>query len=238
MIEFMVMFVIFLSLFFLKFTDDTKSLAFIVALFAISLRLIFQKIIYYHAYRAKFRLNMEKFLGIIILFAIITFTIPFIVESFDLKFLFLKFFVLSPYLVMPIFHKNQILLFSMSKNYAFVISAIFSYICIGFIVPTCIISVLRVILSSPAPLENPLENLWSFIVIILSALLASLFDLIGILTATTKKVTKRFLYITFSLVYIFAFYIWIFLWGLPSFIKNLNWQLFDFLKELFIKLFF
>lgn len=234
LIEFMVMLVIFLSLFFLKFTDDTNDLAFIVALFTISLRLIFQKIIYYHAYRAKFRLNMENFLGITILFAIITFTISFIVKPFDLKFLYFTFFVLSMYLYTPVFHKNQILLFSISKNYAFVISTIFSYICIGLFVPTCVIVAFGDIFSSP----NPLEDLWLFIIIILSALLASAFDLIGISTIKFKKVSKISVYLHFGAVYVLAFALWVGLVMLPDKLKNINWQMFDFLKELFIKLFF
>ena len=234
LIEFMVMLVIFLSLFFLKFTDDTNDLAFIVALFAISLRLIFQKIIYYHAYRAKFGLNMENFLGITILFAIITFTISFIVKPFDLKFLYFTFFVLSMYLKTPVFHKNQISLFSISKNYAFVISTIFSYICIGLFVPTCVIVAFGDIFSSP----NPLEDLWLVIIIILSALLASAFDLIGICTMKFKKASKVSVYTHFGVVYILAFALWVGLIMLPEILEKSNYHLFRISKELFIKLFF
>lgn len=233
--EFKILIVIFLCFFFefsILVLDKKWDILLILTILVIGVRFVFQEIIYYHA---DFMLHMRKFSIFLLLFEIFSLYVIFETDYKNpMKSVFIWIFILIPYFAMPIFHKNQILLFSMSRNYAFIISAIFSYICSGMI----LVGLGFWVLTHFFDPKTPLQDLWFFLIFILSALLASAFDLIGIRTMKFKKVSKISVYTHFGVVYILAFALWIGLIMLPNTLKKINWQLFDFLKELFIKVFF
>lgn len=233
--EFKIISVIFLCLFFeFSILDLSKKweILLILTILVIGVRFLFQEIIYDHA---DFMLNMKKFSIFLLLFEIFSLYVIFETDYKNpMKSVFIWIFVLIPYLAMPIFHKNQILLFAISRNYAFIISAIFSFICLGMI----LVGLWFFVLTHFFAPDTPLKDLWFFLIFILSALLASAFDLIGICTMKFKKASKVSVYTHFGVVYILAFALWVGLIMLPNTLKKINWQLFDFLKELFIKVFF
>lgn len=226
---FVAQFLIILSLFLSMFIFGIKGL--LVAMICAGVtRIIFQEIIYYYA---NLKINMRKFATVLVLITIVLIATIFTIKS-PKGLVFLSLLSIIPCIAMPIFHKNQICLFAMSKNPFFIFSSIFSYICISF----SFFSFPMFIMAHLFTFDTPLEDAWFFMIFILSALLASGFDLIGILTATTKKVSKRFLYIVFGLVYILSFCVWYLLISFPSIVKFINLKLFYNLKDLFIMLFF
>ncbi|MBQ9877101.1 MAG: hypothetical protein IJM31_08535 [Campylobacter sp.] len=233
--EFKIISVIFLCLFFeFSILDLSKKweILLILTILAIGVRLLFQAAIYIHA---GFMLKMKKFSIFLLLFEIFSLYVIFETDYKNpMKSVFIWIFILIPYFAIPIFHKNQILLFSMSRNYAFIISAIFSYICSGMI----LVGLGFLVMTHLFSYDAPLEDLWFFLIFILSALLASAFDLIGIFTMKFKKVSKISVYTHFGVVYILAFALWVGLIMLPDILEKSNYHLFCISKELFIKLFF
>ena len=226
---FLIQFLVILSLFLSMFIFGAKSLI-ITMICACIVRIVFQEIIYYYA---NFKINMKKFATILALIAIVSITALFIIKL-PAGFFLVYLIPIIPFIAMPIFHKNQICLFAMSRNPFFIFSSIFSYICIGL----SLFGFLSFVMAHFFRNDTPLEDAWFFMIFILSALLASGFDLLGIITATTKKVSKRFLYKVFGLVYILPFFVWYLLMSFPSIVKSINIKLFYNLKDLFIMLFF